>query len=176
MNITKTELKFQVLLLSFLGIIILLTGCGSSSSNSGSGGGSTAIALPANHMGVLLEGDPADRAVDALVTMLPSPVDVIEIVDGLMTTRLEALVDHEASVDDINQALTDSQARIVSMSEGFPVVTLVVPTMSNASAANAKADELEATPAFSLVTASYLSSAVTQIAAARVASLSTSTN
>ena len=76
--------------------------------------------------------------------------------DGFLTTRLEALIDAFATVAEVNRALEDASAAIVSMNAIFPVVTLVVPAMADAGEAAALAADLEATTAFALVTPSFV--------------------
>ena len=57
---------------------------------------------PPNPAGVLLEGDAASSAVAAVVDLPPSPAAPGEIEDGLLTTRLLALIDPGASVGQVN--------------------------------------------------------------------------
>jgi len=131
-----------------------LAACGSSSDDSASTSGGSTIAPP-DPNGVLLSGDPGDPALGALVDMKPSPVPPEDVIEGLLTTRLEALLAPAVTVEEVNDALALNDAAIVSMAAGFPAVTLVVPAAADANAAQMRADALEATPAFGAVTVSY---------------------
>ena len=107
--------------------------------------------LPANPDGILLPGDPGDNAVSHIVAMDPSPVDEADIVDGLLSTRFDAWVAPGVTVAQVNEALTATGARLVSMRRGIPLVTLRVDAMADESAATARAAEIQAWPAFLIV-------------------------
>ena len=72
----------------------------------------------------------------------------VDIVDGLLTTRLTAAIAPAATVDEVNAALETQGARIVSMNRLSPFVTLKIPAASDPAAAGAVADALVATGAF----------------------------
>ena len=128
---------------SLLALTLLPSAC--------SGGG----AFTPEPAGVLLQGDPGSPALAALVDLAPSAAPAAEIVDGLLSTRLEALLAPTASVGEVNQALAGIGAGISSMNADSPVVTLVVPQVADAAAAAALAQQLAAQPAFAAVTACF---------------------
>lgn len=138
-------MKLQPLLLSAL---LLLTACGG-------GGGEDSTVLPANAAGVLLQGDDDDPALESLRDMPPTAAPADTIVSGLLTTRLEAFVHPDATVEEVNDALRGAGAAIVSMSASFPALTLVVPAMADVDEAAAIAAQLEASDAFWLATPAF---------------------
>ena len=108
-----------------------------------------------NPDGVLLDGDPTDTALDAIVLLPPSPVATADIEGNLMLTRLTAYVNPAATVAEVNDALTANNVRIVTMWSGLPAMTLKIPRVSDLAAAETVADTLQATNAFQLVTPTW---------------------
>jgi len=89
-------------------------------------------------------------------TMPPSAVPPDEVLDdGFLPIRISALPAPGATVGALNAALDTHGARIVSMREGAPHLTLVVPPQPDHAAARALADALQATDAILLAFPAY---------------------
>lgn len=99
-----------------------------------------------------LAGEPQSPAVEGVRRAGPLPAPASEIGDdGLLRTRLRAVLAPNGTVEQVNQALELHQASIVSMRSGHYAVTLAVPEQSSFEAARALADALAATAGFILV-------------------------
>ncbi len=107
--------------------------------------------LPPNPDGILLEGDDSGPARTAIGNLPPSQVNPAHLVDGLFTSRLVAIVAPGATTRAVNDALVDHDARIVTMIQGIPVVTLVIDPVESRAEALTLAASLVATQAFSYV-------------------------
>jgi hypothetical protein len=77
--------------------------------------------------GALLGGDRAGLAVDALTDMPPLAVDPGQVENGVIMTRLDAWLRLDATVGQVNDALSRVGARIVTSRSGFPAVTVSIP-------------------------------------------------
>jgi len=106
-----------------------------------------------NPDGVLLEGE--GEALEAFEPLPPSPADAGAIEDGLLKTRLCAMIASSATVADVNAALNEHGARIVSMQPESPFVTLKIPEAIDRVDAEATAQALMSNSAFLYVTTSY---------------------
>jgi hypothetical protein len=100
-------------------------------------GGSTGVtfvatSIPRPAEGVQVPGDSASPAVDSLVNMLPIGVPDNEIQDGIIMTRLDLRLAPGATVGQVNAALNQVQAGIVSMLPRFPAMTIAVPPQPDA--------------------------------------------
>ena len=104
--------------------------------------------LPPNPAGMSLPGEDGDAAAGAVLSLLPSAVPESQRKDGLLTTRIRAVIDPDATVAQVNQVLEDHEASIVSMRQGNPTVILRVPELADESEAEAKAAALAETDAF----------------------------
>ena len=134
-------------------ILLLLYGCGG-----GDGGsvGSVANDPVSNPEGVLLIGADSDLAVNATKLLSPTPVEPGQIkTDGLLSTRLDAVINSEATVAEVNSALESVGAKIDGMVDGNPVVVLNIPEVIDHAAAKAVAVALQANDAFLFVTETY---------------------
>jgi hypothetical protein len=139
-----------------LSLIVLLSGgifllsCGSDSDPTGPGAGPEPApsVLPPDPDGMLLDGAADDPATAATEHLAPSPVAAAQIADRLLTTRLAAVIAPGTTVGEVNAALADHDAAIVSMLAGLPNVTLVIPAVADRAAAEALAADLVATGAF----------------------------
>ncbi len=98
--------------------------------------------------GVLLEGNPNDVAFDATGHLPPTPAAMGERVDGLLASRMIAVLDPAATVGQVNAALEAEDARIVSMSPQNVLLTLKVPLLVDRAAADALATRLASSDAF----------------------------
>ncbi len=135
----------------FTGLMLSLAACGSDTVAPGDPTPPVDTTLPADPNGILMPGEPAELVGDALVSMRPSPVPASGIVDDILTTRLDAWVDPSATVAELNAALEASDARIVSMRQGIPLITLRIDAVASRTEAQARADAIQARPEFLLV-------------------------
>lgn len=101
--------------------------------------------------GVLLSGTSTARAVEAVVTRRQSPADPGHKDGFVLTSRLEAWIAPDATVAELNGALMSTDARIVGMTRGDPLVSLSIEPVEDADATEMKAQEVHATGAFLLV-------------------------
>ncbi|MCK4827095.1 PKD domain-containing protein, partial [bacterium] len=82
--------------------------------------------------GVLLSGEPAILAVDAIYDKPPkADVDPSEVENGIIMTRLEVYLSPDATVGQVNDALDSVGGEIVSMAEGDLALTVSVPRQEN---------------------------------------------
>ncbi len=101
--------------------------------------------------GVLLDGDSTRPARDALHRMSAISVPEDDIEDGLFLTRLEAWVAPAATTAEVNDALREVDARIVSMRSDSPALTLSVPRAQRAEDQYARRQTLEQSSGFDAV-------------------------
>jgi len=142
--------RFVIIVSSCLLLCALIFGC--SSDPAGPSGGPDPDPDPdPNPDGVLLEGESGDDAVDALVELPPSPAPDEEIDAGLLTTRLVAVLNPDATVGQINAALDAAGARIVSMHSDDIFVTLRIPVVADEAEARDVAAQIVAGGAFVFV-------------------------
>ena len=116
-----------------------------------SGGGDDGIGNKSQNTtgGTLLIGAGTDSALQATTTLRSKPAKSNDVTDqGLIRTRLEAVMDPTATVQEINRALESVNALIVDMNEHHLFVSLSIPRQKTAKAANATAKQLTASGAF----------------------------
>jgi hypothetical protein len=101
--------------------------------------------------GMPLPGDPEDPATGALVNLAPSAVPESEVQGTLLTTRLRAILEPDATVQQVNEALAEQGAAIVSMNRGVPIVVLAIDPVAGLAEAEQRAAALAQTPAFQAV-------------------------
>lgn len=101
--------------------------------------------------GVLLQGAPDSPAVDALVFRVGETPTPESIVNNLITTRLTALIKIEATVAQVNAALTMVGGRITAMTSDTGLIDIGVPPVADVAAANVLAQRLLDTGIFFLV-------------------------
>ncbi len=128
--------------------LLLSQGCSDESNPTGPGGTPSPEILPPNPAGMLMPGEESDDATAATVSLTPSPAPAAEIAGTLLTTRLAAVIAPGATVGEVNTALADQSAAIVSMAEGNSYVVLVIDAVADRAEAEAAAAELVATDAF----------------------------
>jgi len=130
---------------------LLLASCSDdSTSPAGPGDGGGGDPQP-NPDGVFLEGDDEDTAFDATRVLPPSPVEEADILDRLLLTRLTAILNPDATVEEVNAALRDNDVRIVTMDRINVLMTLKIPRVSSRSDALALAQTLVDSGAFLFV-------------------------
>ena len=105
--------------------------------------------------GVLLTGNPKDNAVDSLVQRIGETPAASDIVNALITTRLLAVIDPSATVEDVNNALNLVGAKITAMTPGDPLVDIGIAAVSDASEGEAIAQQLRDTGVFLSVEMAY---------------------
>ena len=98
-------------------------------------------------VGVLLQGNPGDLALNATVLLPPQPVNDSEIDGEVALTRLSVVIARDATVGEVNQALLGINARISRMSPGSPFMTLAIPMESSVDSITQVANQLRASPA-----------------------------
>jgi hypothetical protein len=89
----------------------------------------TSLARPPE--GVVLEGGADSKAVEAATNLPPVAVPENEVEDGIIITRIDVVLDPNATVDQVNAALGSAQAGIVSMRRGSPFVTVAIPPLTS---------------------------------------------
>jgi len=102
--------------------------------------------LPPDPGGILLPGE--GPALDAVRTMLQSPAPPAEVDDGLLLTRIEAWLDPAVTVVELNTILRDQDARILGMTHGVPLLSLVVEAVADEDGALQRAADLMSSGAF----------------------------
>ncbi|HXU77666.1 MAG TPA: S8 family serine peptidase, partial [Methylomirabilota bacterium] len=105
-----------------------------------------AVSLAAQREGVVLQGDPASPALDAMVNLRPVGVGRNQIEDGVILTRLDVVLDPGATVGQVNAALGSIGGGIVTMRPGSPFTTVSIPAPANASGLPAVAQALGSAP------------------------------
>jgi len=96
--------------------------------------------------GGLLAGDPSGRAMNALTDVPPMAVDPGQIENGVIMTRLDVRLRLDATVGQVNDALTQVGARIVTMRPGFPTITVSIPRPADMAALSAVVQTLRPLP------------------------------
>ena len=96
--------------------------------------------------GVLLEGAADELALTALTSLPPVAADMNDIVNGVILTRLDAAFDAEATVGQINAALSAINGRIAGMQPGQPFLVVAVPRQADLAALDARADDFQSRP------------------------------
>ena len=110
--------------------------------------GDDVTTLPPDPDGMPLPGAPEGNALDAVVSLAPSPVSDAELDGSRMTTRIRAVLAPDATVGDVNRVLEENGAAIVSMGAGSPIVVLVVDPVATEEDAQALATTLASTEPF----------------------------
>ncbi len=107
--------------------------------------------------GTLLSGDPGAGAFGAITTLPPIPADDADILDdGLMVTRLEAVIASTATVGLVDSVLTANDMTISCMLGNSAMVTLKTPRVADRSSVDSLITILNGSGAFSLVFRSYV--------------------
>lgn len=139
--------------LAMLPLLVLFSACGDNTPNSPEEDPPFVIPaferIPADPSGILLPGDPESSALSATRWMSPTPAGSEQVGDnGLILDRLTAGFHIDATVAEVNAALSASNATISSMCGGNPVVSLRIPAVADEDALQAIAESLTATGAF----------------------------
>jgi hypothetical protein len=143
---------FAVILLA-LPLLILFASCSDETPTEPQPGGDGIQWAPD---GVLLEGDPNSLAMNALIDLAPSPADPEAVTsDDLVTTRLVAFIDQEATVGQVNGSLNGIGARIVGMAKGTSLFSLMIEPVANETEAAGLCTTLTESAAFLLAFPSY---------------------
>ncbi len=141
----------RLLLYVLLPLLASGLGCGERAM-APSGGTDAPEFLPPDPDGMLLPGEAADRAVEAVVSLQATPVSPADIEGGRLKTRIRAVIHPDATVAEVNAALEAEDAAIVSMGAGNPTVILVVSSQDTEENAQAKAAALAQSDAFLFAT------------------------
>lgn len=136
-------------------LLVMLSSCGGGKGGANPGSDGISDIPQPNPAGVLLGGSGSARAVDATVLLPPSPASESDMIGRLLTTRLEAIISPDASVDQINNALESENATIVSMRRQSLFVTLKIPAVTSEAEAVNVAARLQATEGFLYVRPGY---------------------
>lgn len=119
-------------------------------------GGGDETSPPPTPNGVLLLGVDEDNAVAKTLLLSPTPVNPSQIkVGGLLSTRLDAVINPAATVAEINTALESVGAKIDGMAANDPTVVLSIPEVADKAAAQLIADTLQSSKAFVFVTVTF---------------------
>ncbi|MFN2325175.1 MAG: S8 family serine peptidase [Gemmatimonadales bacterium] len=115
-------------------------------------GGDTATPTPPPPVPVigdtLLMGPSTAAALSAIITKRGTAVPAAEIQDGVIRTRLQAVVRPDAPVGEVNAALLAAGARIEGSQAGHPFLTLRIPAVATRQAAEALGAALVTSGAF----------------------------
>jgi len=142
-------------------------------SSCSSGGGDTNTNLAPTPEGVLLLGADDDPAVSAIIQKSSVPVDPSQIkTGGLLSTRLDAVINPAATVAEVNTALESVGAKIDGMTANNPILVLSIAEVVDRAAAQAIADTLQANDAFFFVTVTFEAKPAAQNIAAAAQGLS----
>jgi hypothetical protein len=106
----------------------------------------TEVAVPAQAGGVTLQGDPSSPALNATVDMKPIGVQENQIEDGVIMTRVQVVIDPDATVGQINSVLSMINGGIVTMQPGSPFMTLAIPPQPNGGRLKNLVQALASTP------------------------------
>lgn len=107
--------------------------------------------IPATPAGVTLPGDPARPALDGVVDMPQSPAPEADRDGVYLTSRLEAWLAPAATIGEVNAVLEEHDAAVLSMMNGVPLLTLVVPPVADAGALRSLAETIQESEVFLLV-------------------------
>jgi autotransporter-associated beta strand protein len=109
-----------------VGVTDFITATATSAANSTS---VTFVATSAQpqHEGMLLQGAPDSPALGAMMDIPPVGVSPNQIEDGIIVTRLDVVIDPQATVAQVNAALTAVGGGIVTMRPGSPFATVAIP-------------------------------------------------
>jgi hypothetical protein len=92
--------------------------------------------------GVLLQGDPDDLALTALIRFGPIASTSDNIVNDVLLDRVEIILKPESTVGEVNALLAQFNALIVDMREGESLLSLSIPPQTDETALDALAAEL----------------------------------
>ncbi len=116
--------------------------------------------LPADPNGILLPGEESSAVRSAGITMLPSPVAPSEITEeGYRLSRITAVVAPEVSVGELNAALIDLDARVISTSSGRGWMTLRIDPAATTADLLDRVEQVQASPVFIFAQPSRVASA-----------------
>jgi len=131
--------------ISIVSVLLFLGGCGDSA---GPINDHTNQPPQGNPDGVLLPGNPSDNALAATYNLPPWPASDTEMDNDFIKTRLESMISPTATVGEVNTALTNHNARIISMSPTNAFMSLKIDAAATPADANMLGDSLVETGAF----------------------------
>lgn len=99
--------------------------------------------------GVLLDGQPLDRALDRLAPQGPFPADPADLLGTYLLTRLDVTLAPDATVAEVNAALAAVGGGITAMRPGMDTVTVAVPRQADEAGLRALAEVMASQPGIS---------------------------
>ena len=126
------EFKRIAIIIYLLSTLLALSAC--------NGGGSASQASGA------IPGNAGDMALDQLEQRLPTAASVEEIRNGAILTRLDVVINIDATVGQVNSALASIDARLVSSRPGLPFITVEIPQQADDTSHAALAKQLAEQP------------------------------
>ena len=120
--------------------VAVSNGAGSSSANVAFG------ITPQIANGIAMPGNPADPVINAAADIRDRNAGGVTIVNGVNMERLNVFFAHDATVDQINKALADIAAGVVSVTHGFTAFTIGVPRQASVDGLQALVDHLKLAP------------------------------
>jgi hypothetical protein len=99
-------------------------------------------------IGVVLQGEPGNPAMDALILFGPIASPAENIVDEVLLDRVDVVLRQQSTVGEVNDALASVGARIVSMRPERAALTLVIPRQNGVGEVRALASQLRKTGVF----------------------------
>jgi len=106
----------------------------------------------ASVVGLLLPGNPSAPALPALFDKPPVPVQEADIDSHVILTRIDLRLRDGATIGELNAALTQVGGGIISMTSGFPALTIAVPRQPSFEALQGLVDTLNLMPGIELAT------------------------
>lgn len=133
----KANRQFYSFFTVLLGLLLAACGGDKSSSTGDPGGGGNPGGLT---------GGPGALAVTATTDVAPVAALAVDVVDGVILTKLDVMLAQGATVGQVNAALAAVDGSIVHMAAGSPFLTVGVPRQADAAALAALAQVLQSQP------------------------------
>jgi hypothetical protein len=128
---------------------LAIAGSATVSVSNGAAGTSANVAFgitPQIANGTAMPGAPTDLVINAAADIRDPNVGGASIVNGVYMDRLNVFFAHDATVDQVNKALSDIAAGVVSVTHGFTAFTIGIPRQSSVDGLQALVDHLKVAP------------------------------
>ncbi len=128
---------------------LAIAGSATVSVSNGAAGSSANVAFgitPQIANGIAMPGNPADPVINAAADIRDPNAGGASIVNGIYMDRLNVFFAHDATVDQVNKALADIAAGVVSVTHGFTAFTIGIPRQSSVDGLRVLLDHLKLAP------------------------------